>query len=105
MLPNGMSINEFQPLDMLDAEMGATAILGINFNDTTQGAKMDMHWETETGARKQTVTFNPKIGELIRPVTMSESLFMAEQGENSSSLGPSLLKGKGNKNFVACSLV
>lgn len=59
-----MSVHEFPTLECLDAEKGASAILGVNFNDTTQGAKIDMLWETEAGPKKQTVTINAPIGEI-----------------------------------------
>jgi hypothetical protein len=85
MLQSGMSLNEFPSLEFLDAEKGASAILGVNFNDTTQGAKMEMLWETEAGAKKQTVVIKATIGELIRPITMSESMFITEQGKTSLS--------------------
>jgi hypothetical protein len=69
---------------LLEAGKSRLVTLGIDFNDTTQGAKMEILWATEVEPKKQTVTIKAPIGELIRPVTMSESLFIAEQGGSPS---------------------
>jgi len=76
-----MSVNDFQPVEALAPGKNVTVILGVDFQDTTQGAKLEILWETEVGPKKQTITINSPIGELVRPVTMSESRFITEQGK------------------------
>jgi len=75
-----MSVHDFPGIGVLEVGRSTLVTLGIDFNDTTQGAKMEILWATEVEPKKQTVTIKAPIGELIRPVTMSESLFIAEQG-------------------------
>jgi hypothetical protein len=80
-LASGMTVHDFSPIEMIEPGKSVEVTLGVDFHDTTQGAKMEILWETEVESKKQSVTINAPIGELIRPVTMSESLFIAEQGE------------------------
>jgi len=81
MLPQGMTLCEFQQIDLLEPEKTSTAVLGIDFKESTQGAKLEFLWETELDAKKQMVTISAPVGELIRPVTMSEARFISEQGK------------------------
>lgn len=84
-----MSVHDISVIGLLQPGKTSTATLGIDFNDTTQGAKMEILWgtgEEEGGGKKQTVTIKaPGVGELIRPVTMSEYLFIAEQGTTTTT--------------------
>jgi len=83
-----MSVHDFKPIEMIEPGKSVEVTLGVDFHDTTQGAKIEILWETEVESKKQSVTINAPIGELIRPVTMSESLFIAEQGESTLFLFP-----------------
>lgn len=76
-----MSLNDFQSVELLEPEKTASSILGVDFNDTTQGVKLEILWEMDVEPKKQTVTINAPLGELIRAVAMSESLFLNKQGK------------------------
>ena len=80
-LAQGMSVHDFEEIEALEPGKEVLVTLGIDFNDTTQGAKMDIMWGTESEPmRKQNVTIRAPVGELIRAVSMSEALFITEQG-------------------------
>ena len=76
-----MSIHDFEEIEALEPGKEVLVTLGIDFNDRTQGAKMDIMWGTESEpVKKQNVTIQAPVGELIRAVSMSEALFITEQG-------------------------
>ena len=52
-----------------------TVTIGINFNDSTQTAKFDL----VASGRVFTIQIQPQIGELVRGVSMPESLFDQEK--------------------------
>jgi len=79
--PGGITIQEFQPISLLAPEQNTIAVLGIDFNDTTQGAKVDVQWSTEVQPRKHTLTIKSPIGEILRPVSTSQTYFINEQGK------------------------
>lgn len=76
-----MSVHDFDKIESLEVGKTIVSTIGIDFNDSTQGVKIQIEWKTEIERKKHTITINANIGEQIRPVTMSESLFLAEQGK------------------------
>merc|ERR1712228_831122 len=59
----------------LEPDSAQTVTIGINFNDSTQSAKFDL----VASGRVFTVQIQPQIGELVRGVSMPESLFDQEK--------------------------
>uniref|UniRef100_A0A8D0UEG0 AP-3 complex subunit beta n=1 Tax=Sus scrofa TaxID=9823 RepID=A0A8D0UEG0_PIG len=75
-LPAGISIQEFPEIESLAPGESATAIMGINFCDSTQAANFQL-----TQTRQFYVSIQPPVGELMAPVFMSENEFKKEQGK------------------------
>ncbi|KAJ8923706.1 hypothetical protein NQ315_010287 [Exocentrus adspersus] len=73
----GMSIHDFACIPKLPPNCSLPATLGIDFNDTTQPA----NFEIVSSIGNFNVCIKPKIGELLRPVKMSTSLFIEKQGK------------------------
>ncbi|XP_059089750.1 AP-3 complex subunit beta-2-like [Tigriopus californicus] len=73
----GMSLKEFPGIASMDPGQTAVVNVGIDFNDTTQGAKFSL----VASGRCFQVTLNPIMGELVKPVSMPEGLFNLEQGK------------------------
>ncbi|XP_012867310.1 PREDICTED: AP-3 complex subunit beta-2 [Dipodomys ordii] len=76
-LPAGISIQEFPEIESLAPGESATAVLGINFCDSTQAANFQLCTQT----RQFYVCIQPPVGELMAPVFMSENEFKKEQGK------------------------
>jgi len=58
-----------------------TITLGIDFNDTTQGVKLNLLWSIEeSDGKKVLLTIKAPVGELLRAVNMSENTFTSQQG-------------------------
>uniref|UniRef100_A0A8C8YQ72 AP-3 complex subunit beta n=1 Tax=Prolemur simus TaxID=1328070 RepID=A0A8C8YQ72_PROSS len=76
-LPAGISIQEFPEIESLAPGEAATAIMGINFCDSTQAANFQLC----TQNRQFYVSIQPPVGELMAPVFMSENEFKKEQGK------------------------
>nr|XP_036856422.1 AP-3 complex subunit beta-2 isoform X2 [Manis javanica] len=76
-LPAGISIQEFPAIESLAPGESATAIMGINFCDSTQVANFQLCTQT----RQFYVSIQPPVGELMAPVFMSENEFKKEQGK------------------------
>jgi len=76
-LPAGMSLHEFPALDNISPEQSRSATLGIDYNDTTQAAKLDL----VIGNRPYTVSINCPTGEMMRPLNMSQMAFTQEQAK------------------------
>uniref|UniRef100_A0A4X1UNY7 AP-3 complex subunit beta n=2 Tax=Sus scrofa TaxID=9823 RepID=A0A4X1UNY7_PIG len=76
-LPAGISIQEFPEIESLAPGESATAIMGINFCDSTQAANFQLCTQT----RQFYVSIQPPVGELMAPVFMSENEFKKEQGK------------------------
>ena len=47
----GMSTHDFEPVATLDVGKTYTCTLGVDFNDTTQGAKMEILWSVDNVPR------------------------------------------------------
>ncbi|XP_004056719.1 AP-3 complex subunit beta-2 isoform X2 [Gorilla gorilla gorilla] len=76
-LPAGISIQEFPEIESLAPGESATAVMGINFCDSTQAANFQLCTQT----RQFYVSIQPPVGELMAPVFMSENEFKKEQGK------------------------
>uniref|UniRef100_A0A3P8SLG0 AP-3 complex subunit beta n=1 Tax=Amphiprion percula TaxID=161767 RepID=A0A3P8SLG0_AMPPE len=71
-LQSGMRVKEF-PEILLSAGETATAVMGIDFCDSTQAANFQTH------TRKFFVSIQPPVGELMRPIFLTENEFKKEQ--------------------------
>uniref|UniRef100_A0A671WR99 AP-3 complex subunit beta n=1 Tax=Sparus aurata TaxID=8175 RepID=A0A671WR99_SPAAU len=76
-LQSGMRVKEFSEIELLPAGETATAVMGIDFCDSTQAANFQLCTHT----RKFFVSIQPPVGELMRPVFLTENEFKKEQGE------------------------
>ncbi|XP_054882439.1 AP-3 complex subunit beta-2 isoform X6 [Poeciliopsis prolifica] len=76
-LQSGMRVKEFPEIESLPAGETATAVLGIDFCDSTQAANFQLCTHT----RKFFVSIQPPVGELMRPVFLTENEFKREQGQ------------------------
>lgn len=76
-LPAGISIQEFPEIESLAPGESTTAVMGINFCDSTQAANFQLC----TQVRQFYVSIQPPVGELMTPVFMSENEFKKEQGK------------------------
>ncbi|XP_038562167.1 AP-3 complex subunit beta-2 isoform X1 [Micropterus salmoides] len=76
-LQSGMRVKEFPEIELLPAGDTATAVMGIDFCDSTQTANFQLCTHT----RKFFVSIQPPVGELMRPVFLTENEFKKEQGQ------------------------
>ncbi|XP_034031841.1 AP-3 complex subunit beta-2 isoform X4 [Thalassophryne amazonica] len=76
-LQSGMRVKEFSEIEVLPAGETATAVMGIDFCDSTQAANFQLCTHT----RKFFVSIQPPVGELMRPIFMTENEFKKEQGQ------------------------
>ncbi|XP_010769509.1 AP-3 complex subunit beta-2-like [Notothenia coriiceps] len=76
-LQSGMRVNEFTEIELLPAGETASAVMGIDFCDSTQAANFQLC----THRRKFFVSIQPPVGELMRPVFLTENEFKKEQGQ------------------------
>uniref|UniRef100_A0A3Q3JZQ7 AP-3 complex subunit beta n=1 Tax=Monopterus albus TaxID=43700 RepID=A0A3Q3JZQ7_MONAL len=76
-LQSGMRVKEFPEIELLPAGETATAVMGIDFCDSTQAANFQLC----TNTRKFFVSIQPPVGELMRPVFLTENEFKKEQGQ------------------------
>ncbi|XP_043919639.1 AP-3 complex subunit beta-1 [Protopterus annectens] len=76
-LPLGMQVHKFESIESLEPEKSITVPLGIDFCDSTQAANFQLCTKND----QFSVNIQPPVGELLLPVTMSESDFLKEQGK------------------------
>ncbi|XP_068578936.1 AP-3 complex subunit beta-2 isoform X3 [Cebidichthys violaceus] len=76
-LQSGMRVKEFPEIELLPAGETATAVMGIDFCDSTQAANFQLC----SHIRKFFVSIQPPVGELMRPVFLTENEFKKEQGQ------------------------
>ncbi|XP_035858991.1 AP-3 complex subunit beta-2 isoform X2 [Sander lucioperca] len=74
-LQSGMRVKEFPEIELLPAGEMVTAVMGIDFCDSTQAANFQLCTHT----RKFFVSIQPPVGELMRPVFLTENEFKKEQ--------------------------
>uniref|UniRef100_A0A3Q3DUP0 AP-3 complex subunit beta n=1 Tax=Hippocampus comes TaxID=109280 RepID=A0A3Q3DUP0_HIPCM len=72
-LQSGMRVTDFPEIELLPAGETTTAVMGIDFCDSTQAANFQTH------SRKFFVSIQPPVGELMKPVFMTENEFKKEQ--------------------------
>ncbi|XP_030281239.1 AP-3 complex subunit beta-2 isoform X4 [Sparus aurata] len=82
-LQSGMRVKEFSEIELLPAGETATAVMGIDFCDSTQAANFQLCTHT----RKFFVSIQPPVGELMRPVFLTENEFKKEQEKLLHNLG------------------
>ncbi|KAM4710029.1 AP-3 complex subunit beta-1 isoform 2-T2 [Discoglossus pictus] len=76
-MPVGMKLHVFNPIDTLEPEGSITVSMGIDFCDSTQTASFQLCTKEDQFC----VSIQPPTGELLLPVTMSETDFKKEQGK------------------------
>ncbi|XP_061679552.1 AP-3 complex subunit beta-2 isoform X5 [Syngnathoides biaculeatus] len=76
-LQSGMRVQEFPEIELLPAGETGAAVMGIDFCDSTQAANFQLC----THSRKFFVSIQPPVGELMKPVFMTENEFKKEQGQ------------------------
>ncbi|XP_032379791.1 AP-3 complex subunit beta-2 isoform X11 [Etheostoma spectabile] len=76
-LQSGMRVKEFPEIELLPAGEMVTAVMGIDFCDSTQAANFQLCTHT----RKFFVSIQPPVGELMRPIFLTENEFKKEQGQ------------------------
>ncbi|XP_063309667.1 AP-3 complex subunit beta-1 isoform X2 [Pelobates fuscus] len=76
-IPAGLKIHTFNPIDSLEPEGSITVSMGIDFCDSTQTASFQLCTKED----QFSVGIQPPSGELLLPVTMSETDFKKEQGK------------------------
>ena len=74
-LAPGMTVHEFPALLTLQQSERRNATLGVDFNDTTQAARVDL----VIGGRAHTVNLACPTGEMLRPLVMPAITFADEQ--------------------------
>uniref|UniRef100_A0A7N8X9P3 AP-3 complex subunit beta n=1 Tax=Mastacembelus armatus TaxID=205130 RepID=A0A7N8X9P3_9TELE len=70
-LQSGMRVKEFPEIET------STAVMGIDFCDSTQAANFQLCTHT----KKFFVSIQPPVGELMRPIFLTENEFKKEQGQ------------------------
>lgn len=76
-LQSGLQVHEFNKIDVVAAGASLSAIMGVDFCDTTQPLIFDLCTE----ARKFNVQVKIPVGELIKPTTMHEAEYIKQQGK------------------------
>ncbi|XP_013876457.1 AP-3 complex subunit beta-2 isoform X3 [Austrofundulus limnaeus] len=76
-LQSGMRVKEFPEIELLPAGEMTSAVMGIDFCDSTQAANFQLCSHT----KKFFVSIQPPVGELMRPVFLTENEFKKEQGQ------------------------
>ncbi|CAL1678012.1 unnamed protein product [Lasius platythorax] len=80
-LQKGMFIHDFTQIPILDANSILASTLGVNFNDSTQPANFNIDFAINDEKHSCLVSIKPPIGEIIRSVTLPESMFNAEKAK------------------------
>uniref|UniRef100_A0A3Q3T1C7 AP-3 complex subunit beta n=1 Tax=Mastacembelus armatus TaxID=205130 RepID=A0A3Q3T1C7_9TELE len=68
-LQSGMRVKEFPEIELLPAGETSTAVMGIDFCDSTQAANFQLCTHT----KKFFVSIQPPVGELMRPIFLTEN--------------------------------
>ncbi|XP_017772392.1 PREDICTED: AP-3 complex subunit beta-2 [Nicrophorus vespilloides] len=74
-LSPGMSVHEFACITSLNPNSSLPGTLGIDFNDSLHPANLQII----SSLGSSNICLKPDVGELLRPVTMSEEYFLKEQ--------------------------
>lgn len=76
-----MFIHDFTRISSFDANATLSSTLGINFNDSTQPANFNIDFTINDEKYSCPASIKPPIGEIIRSVMLSESMFNAEKAK------------------------
>jgi len=76
-LSPGMAVHDFPAVPNILPGGNVNVSLGVNFNDTTQAAKFDL----VASGRCHNVNLLPKVGEIVRAVSLPENAFNQEQSK------------------------
>lgn len=76
-----MSIHNSAPIMQLLPGSVNLGALGVDYNDSIQPLIMEVSWFTAGMERKSEVVLSVPIGELVRPLSMSEEDFINEQSK------------------------
>lgn len=111
-LPPGMLVHDFACIASLPPLCSLPGTLGIDFNDSTQPANI----EILSSVGSSLISIKPKMGELIKPIALTEDAFLNEQsklkGMNEHSISIQLDKQQNivqsilqvaNLNVILCS--
>lgn len=74
-LPSGVSLYDFASIAKLNPGQSMQSMLGIDFNDSTQS----IAFEIASNAGKSKVSLKSTIGEVIRAIRITETIFKEEQ--------------------------
>lgn len=77
-----MSIHDYEPIAVLLPNEEQNRIFGVAFNDTTKSVELQILWNCKESTNSVKTTFKAPIGELMRPVVISEILFIEEQSNS-----------------------
>lgn len=76
-----MVIHDFTRIPLLEVNSNLSSTLGINFNDSTQPANFNIDFVIGEETYSCSVTIKAPIGEIIRAVSLPESMFTAEKNK------------------------
>jgi len=76
-----MFIHDFTQISSLDANATLSSTLGVNFNDSTQPANFNIDFMINDEKYSCPISIKPPIGEIIRSVTLPESMFNEEKAK------------------------
>lgn len=76
-----MLIYDFAQIPSLEVNSNLSSTLGINFNDSTQPANFNINFTIGEETYSCAVTIKAPIGEIIRAVLLSESMFVSEKNK------------------------
>uniref|UniRef100_A0A146LRT5 AP-3 complex subunit beta n=1 Tax=Lygus hesperus TaxID=30085 RepID=A0A146LRT5_LYGHE len=76
-LPPGIKLHEFAPIACLPQHGSVIGSIGVDWNDSTQPFNFDINWREGSAS----VTLKAPVGELVRAVKVSHTMFIEEQGK------------------------
>ena len=74
-----MSLYEFSPITILQPNASLSCTMGINFNDSTQPASINIDFVVKDDQESRNVGIRAPIGEIIRSVIIPETMFLSEK--------------------------
>ncbi|XP_043235476.1 AP-3 complex subunit beta-2-like isoform X1 [Amphibalanus amphitrite] len=77
-LTAGLTLHEFAPVSLLAPGGTVGSTLGVDFRDSTHAARFDI---VTGGSRTVPVSLAAPMGEILRPVTMSDDLFQRRRAQ------------------------
>ncbi|KAF0294122.1 AP-3 complex subunit beta-1 [Amphibalanus amphitrite] len=77
-LTAGLTLHEFAPVSLLAPGGTVGSTLGVDFRDSTHAARFDI---VTGGGRTVPVSLAAPLGEILRPVTMSDDLFQRRRAQ------------------------